>query len=680
MSIQKQKWLVPASLTLSLIACTPTPQAPTQPGGSTLPGTQVNTGSASPPAVNQTTNPNGSTGTPITDLVTTPTTDASVGPTIIGGSGCSPLVNLNGSQLISSGSSSNLQSLDADKENNVVKGYLRLTSTLSCSTDVKSVQYMYRLVPGGEYLLIGGIQQPGNSYAFELNTPALLIDGNYELVTKATLNDGNIVLSSPLRITVDNIETFNSSSGGGGGGGGGSTGGGDTGGGDTGGGDTGGGDTGGGDTGGTGGGTGNVNFAVDTSFSIPAGTTRWTLDVGKQVSSTPLVDEEGNSFFAADNKFFIYDKNGVKTAEINLGSEVTAPAARYGDFVYFGNANGELVKVNTANPSAAVEKFTLSGTGLSARFEYNAPAIDCNGNVYIQTRDRKLYKFDQNTNSVVQQPLITVPQPSFTNGETTTARYASPVVDTVNNRVFTGSQNGVRIASLDGSDPRSFIPTQTTTAQCQSLSASCTAPAAQPIDQAINSPLAVDAEGKAYVVSETGTLFKFNPAANPPTQEWGIFVGDGDGAPVIGSDGTVYIASENGILKAVDPTNGNTRFEIGLGNVVEFSSPAIGKGANGEDVIYVGTEGGLLYSFNGTNASTPGSQRFVKDLGAPIRSDITIAPDGTIYTGTLDGRMFTLFGDSVGLANSPWPKAQGDLNGTGQVRTLQNGTYASSCP
>ncbi len=661
MSIQKHKWLVPASLTLSLIACTPTPQAPTQPGSSSTPNAQV----SSPPAASQTANPTPSAGTPITDLVTTPTTDASVGPTIIGGSGCSPLVNLNGAQRVSAGSSSSLQTLESDNETNVVKGYLRLTSTLSCSTDVKSVQYMYRLVPSGEYLLIGGIQQPDNSYAFELNTPALLIDGNYELVTKATLNDGNIVLSSPLRITVDNVEST-SSSGGGGGGGGGSTGGGDTGGGDTGGGNT-------------GGGTGNVNFAVDTSFSIPAGTTRWTLDVGKQVSSTPLVDEDGNSFFAADNKFFIYDKNGVKTAEIALDSEVTAPAARYGDFVYFGNANGELVKVNTANPSAGAEKFTLSATGSNARLEYNAPAIDCNGNVYIQTRDRKLYKFDQGTNSVVQQPLITVPQPNFTNGETTTARYASPVVDTVNNRVFTGSQNGVRIASLDGSNPRSFIPTQTTTAQCQSLSSSCTAPNAQPIDQAINSPLAVDAEGKAYVVSETGTLFKFDPAANPPTQEWGIFVGDGDGAPVIGSDGTVYVASENGILKALDPTNGNTRFEIGLGNVVEFSSPAIGKGTNGEDVIYVGTEGGLLYSFNGTNATTPGSQRFVKDLGAPIRSDITISPDGTVYTGTLDGRMFTLFGDSVGLANSPWPKAQGDLNGTGQVRTLQNGTYASSC-
>ena len=138
---------------------------------------------------------------------------------------------------------------------------------------------------------------------------------------------------------------------------------------------------------------------------------------------------------------------------------------------------------------------------------------------------------------------------------------------------------------------------------------------------------------------------------------------------MIGSDGTVYVASENGVLKAMNPSTGVTEFEVGLGNTVEFSSPAIGRGADGNDIIYVGTEGGLLYSINGNNSPNFGTQRFVKDLGAPIRSDITIAADGTVYVGTLDGRMATIFGDSVGLANTPWPKAQGNLNGTGQIGT-----------
>lgn len=653
MKSQHTQWLLPVSLSVSLIACTPAPQSlepgNAQPSASTAPGTPT-TGNSATPGTNTP-----SSETSGTEDVTLPTTGGSVTPPLVGSSGCTPLVNINGSEIVSSGSETNLNPLDKNLATHTVKGYLRLTSTLSCSTDVKSVQYMYRLVPSGEYIVIGALQKPEDSYAFELNTSNLLVDGSYELITKATLNDGNIILSSPLRIDVDNVEDITSSSGGGGGGGGG---GGSTGGGDTGGGDTGGGDTGGGNTGG--GGTGNVNFAVDTSFNIPAGTTRWTLDVGEQVSSTPLVDAEGNAFFAADNKFFIYDKNGVKTSELTLTSDVTAPAARYQDVIYFGDSNGKLIKIDVSNPASPQKtEFTLSGTGASARFEYNAPAIDCQGNVYIQTRDRKLYK----VSAAGGQPELILEIPdgdvNLPAGATTTARYASPVVDTANNRVFTGSQNGIRIASLDGSNPASFIPSRATSSSSNDV-------AAQPLDQAINSPLAVDADGNAYAVSETGTLYKFNPAS-PANELWKTFVGDGDGAPVIGSDGTLYVASENGVLKAINASTGATTFEVGLGNVVEFSSPAIGRAADGSDIIYVGTEGGLLYSFNGTNSTSSGTQRMVKDLGAPIRSDITISADGTVYAGTLDGRMFTIFGDSVGLANTPWPKSQGGLNGTGQI-------------
>ena len=151
-----------------------------------------------------------------------------------------------------------------------------------------------------------------------------------------------------------------------------------------------------------------------------------------------------------------------------------------------------------------------------------------------------------------------------------------------------------------------------------------------------------------------------------------MFAGEGDAAPVIGSDGTVYVASENGVLKAIpssyNGTNPGVILEFGLGNVVEFSSPAIGRGPDGKDIIYVGTEGGLLYSINGTNATAPLSQRFVKNLGGPIRSSISIGSDGTVYAGTLDGRMYSVYGDSLGLSTTAqWSKLQGNANGTGLI-------------
>lgn len=199
------------------------------------------------------------------------------------------------------------------------------------------------------------------------------------------------------------------------------------------------------------------------------------------------------------------------------------------------------------------------------------------------------------------------------------------------------------------------------------------------LNNAINSPIALDAQGKGYVVSETGTLYKFDPTNPAGGAIWNFSVGDADAAPVIGSDGTIYIASENGVLKAINPTTGAQISEFGLGNVVEFSAPAIGRGPDGNDIIYVGTEAGRLYAIDGTNSPTPNRERFVRELGAPIRSSITIANDGTVYAGTLDGRLYTLFGDSTGLANSPWPKAQGSLDGTGVFRVQNAGTFGSAC-
>lgn len=624
-------WGLGLSVALSLSSCFPSSSTP--PNGAITSNPVAATPSAPHTEASQ---------TPVTNASDNPSTELNSGPgTDVGASnpGQTSGSGITGSEGVSCSPLVSISSVGANGKNlsteftNPVSGYMTVTSTLSCSDNVKSVQYMYRLVPEGEFMPLGTLQTADNNYRYEINTQVLLSNGQYELITRLTLKDGNIRLSAPLAIQVDNAGS--SSSGGGGGGGGSSSG---------------------GSSGGGGGSTpGNVNFNLDTSFSVPAGTSKWSLDLGAQVSSSPLIDAEGNSFFAAGSNFYIYNASGVKTGEVALSKEVTAPAARAGNFVYFGDTNGNLVKVDISDPSnpTKVDISLSAGQG----FEYNMPAIDCTGNVYIQTKDRKLFKVDSNGNKT---QLLSIPDPTagFPIGSTVTARYASPVI--YNNQVFTGSQNGIRIANLDGTNPIAFIPSQT----CYS-GLGCDN-AAQPLDQAMNSPLAVDGNGLAYVVSETGTLFQFDPTDGSEKNR--TFVGDGDAAPVIGSDGTVYVASENGILLALD-ANLDELFTIGLGNVVEFSSPAIGKGPDGEDVIYVGTEGGLLYSITGTalgtSGLTAGTQRFVKSLGAPIRSDISIGNDGTVYVGTLDGRMYTLFGDSVGLADSAWPKAQRDLDATG---------------
>ena len=429
------------------------------------------------------------------------------------------------------------------------------------------------------------------------------------------------------------------------------------------------------------------------SVNVAAGTQKWVINVGDEVSATPFVDSSGNTFFAAANKIYAYNANGNKVGELTLKDadnnavDVTAPAAFNNNTLFFGDAVGDFHAIDISDPTNPHEKtnFPVSLDTNSTQFEYNAPAIDCNGNAYILSGSRQLYKV---STSGTKTSLGNFPDPNSTNfsllgisgswpaGASTSSRYASPVVDTDHNRVITGSQAGLRMVNLNGdnSSKTLFVPDIACT------SSGCSSTVA-PLDTAMNSPLALDSSGMAYVVSESGTLYKFDPGGQTADvtissslkkgvldEEWAVFVGEGDSSPVIGSDGTVYVASENGILKVINGDTGAQIKEIGLGNVVEFSAPAIGQGPDGKDIIYVATEGGTLYAFNGYNNGTGSflTERFRKDLGAPARTNLTVGGDGTVYAGTIGGEVYSIYGDSVGLAGE-WSKAQGGINGTGRV-------------
>jgi hypothetical protein len=497
-------------------------------------------------------------------------------------------------------------------------------------------------------------------------------------VSKVTLANGQVLFSAPLKLQISN-SAGTVSLGGGGGGGGGGTGGGD---------------------GGTGGGdptTGTANLQIPLSAIgslVTPGNLRWSLDfAGSETSSTPVVAPNGNILFATDNAFYIYSPTGTQISRVTLDAnpdgspvKVTAPAAIAGNRVYLPDDYGRLHRIDiVSGVYTKINNVTPAGVG----FEFNAPAVDCNGYLYIQGRDRVLYSVKPN-GTTVNPPVMSGLMGATNLG---IARYASPVIDVVNNRIFTGSQKGLHFVKVTYaeavndtptySQPITFIPTTA----CRSDGCT-TVVTDNSLDQAINSPLAMDQQGHVYVTSETGTLYKLMPGASSFTEVGKVFVGDGDNAPVIGSDGTVYLASEDGRLRALRTNPDTGAFEtapgwpatgFGLGNVVEFSSPVIGAGPNG-DVIYVGTEAGLLWGINGTNntAGQVGSGAVIQELEAPIRGSLTLSNDGTLYASTLDGRMFGVLTESSGLApNAQWSRAQGNNNGTGTFKI--GSTSANAC-
>ena len=158
----------------------------------------------------------------------------------------------------------------------------------------------------------------------------------------------------------------------------------------------------------------------------------------------------------------------------------------------------------------------------------------------------------------------------------------------------------------------------------------------------------------------TGFMYAINPNGTPKC-EADLF-GDIDSSPAIGSDGTIYVGSDNFHVYALDPNCSldrlwpikwvaPTRDEV-------KSSPALAS----DGLIYIGSNDKSLYAFN-----PDGTEKLRFDVGGSVNSGPSIRPDGTIYFTSSDNKLTALSGTrGIGLADSPWPKFRHDLINNGR--------------
>jgi outer membrane protein assembly factor BamB len=57
-------------------------------------------------------------------------------------------------------------------------------------------------------------------------------------------------------------------------------------------------------------------------------------------------------------------------------------------------------------------------------------------------------------------------------------------------------------------------------------------------------------------------------------------------------------------------------------------------------------------------------------INGGVESSPTLAPDGTVYVASLEGKIMAFAGTHGGLMDSPWPKFQGGLSNSGRARTF----------
>ena len=100
-------------------------------------------------------------------------------------------------------------------------------------------------------------------------------------------------------------------------------------------------------------------------------------------------------------------------------------------------------------------------------------------------------------------------------------------------------------------------------------------------------------------------------------------------------------------------------WEFKTGSFV-ISSPAIGP----DGTVYIGSADKKLYAINGKS----GVKLWEFETGDIIwSSSPAIGSDGTVYVGSMDSKLYAIKTESLGLAKSPWPMRGQNARHTGRV-------------
>lgn len=191
-------------------------------------------------------------------------------------------------------------------------------------------------------------------------------------------------------------------------------------------------------------------------------------------------------------------------------------------------------------------------------------------------------------------------------------------------------------------------------------------------DYILSSP-ALGADGTIYVGGAGGILYAISSAG---TLKWSYKSGRSDirSSAAVGSDGTIYVGSYKGSdatpawVLAVNPDGTlkwkyDTAIDVSRDSDI-YSSPAIGA----DGTIYIVSEDSWFYAFNPDGTLKWKDNSIAGVYGGFTWSSPPIVSDGTMYIGGLGGALVAIKSDSLGLANTSWPKYHYDNKITGRSR------------
>ena len=343
---------------------------------------------------------------------------------------------------------------------------------------------------------------------------------------------------------------------------------------------------------------------------------KWKFITGGRVDSSPAIGSDGTiyvvSSFSDKNLYAINSDGTLKWKFIRgaSGGEMfsSSPAIGSDGTIYVGSDY-----LYAINPNG-----TLKWKFQTGSYVEPSPAIGSDGTIYVGSWDDYLYAIN---------PDGTLKWKFITGG----SAYSSPAIG-CDGTIYVGSLDSYLYAiNPDGMEEWKF-----------------------PTGGGVFSSPAIGSDGTIYVGSYE-CLYAINPDG---TQKWKFQTGyDVCSSPAIDLDGTIYIGSWDDYLYAINP-DGTQKWKFQTGDYFYLSSPAIGS----DGTIYVGSADNCLYAIN-----PDGTQKWKFQASDDVHSSPAIDLDGTIYVGSDDGYLYALNSDSMGLADSHWPKFHHDNQNTGRV-------------
>jgi outer membrane protein assembly factor BamB len=325
--------------------------------------------------------------------------------------------------------------------------------------------------------------------------------------------------------------------------------------------------------------------AQHTGSAPPAGAAaegaasyNFTTGEGFQASAGVAVDADGRAYVGSGGTVHAVNANGSTRWSYTTGDWVNAgPALSATGELYIGSADTRFYALNAT--SGDVLWFAQLSGAVNA-----PPTIGPDGTVYVGCSDGQLFAFAGAAGAQLWSYQA--------GGAVVSAAALSPDGDVV----YVPAAGQLHAVST------------ATGAKVWNLTMSITTDAAA----------AVAADGTIFVTD----LYYLYAVSASGAQLWRVW--SGNETPAIGPDGTVYVGGQDGLLYAMNPTDGSTKWTYNAGAWVNCA-PAL----SNDGAVYITAGGSLI----GVNAADGTLRWAFSDAAGSSCTSPSIGRDGRIFAG-----------------------------------------------